>query len=358
MLKAIREGQATAKLPRKPKINPSLVTQKKSLSESNDYGKVHYPVHGIDYMTRRDSSLSRSRTSSTGSSDSGNVFRSRSQSSSDQYEPLVSPRAVKEFERLHSEMTYAEPGSGSMKDKVKQLKEQIQDAIEQEKDAKEGKELAAQRYKKSKILAKELKWRMQDVEDKLQRVETKLENTRGRLHERSRIVQESLGNKKRAENVTKETIREKENIEYEITEVNAARDSALSRLREVSRRLAIKQAAVQNAQDHFNAMSARSKMLSDMKEMYKLRINNIHSRSSQLSMKNEKQVHRIHILEDSIADCTERFKRAEKMILPLKIYINQLQDALTEEKSNTRRLSYELAAYQQRLRAARHYTDF
>lgn len=270
----------------------------------------------------------------------------------------MSPKAVKEFERIHAEMTYAEPGSGSMKDKVKQLKEQIQGAFQQEKDAKEAKELAAQRFKKNKILAKELKWRIQDAEDKLQRLETKVENTRGRLHERSRIVQESIGNKKRAENVTKENIREKENITYEITEVNAARDSALKRLREVSRRLAVKQGAVQNAEDHFNAMNARSKMLSDMKEMYKLRINNIHSKSSQVAMKNEKQVHRIHIVEDSIAECTERFRRAEKMMLPLKIYINQLQDAVMEEKSNTRRLSYELAAYQQRLRAARHYTDF
>jgi chromosome segregation ATPase len=354
MLKAIRGGQPTTKLPRKPKINPSLVTRKKSFSDANDYGKVHFPVHGIDYMTRRDST--HSRTSST-SSDSGNVFRSRSESSNDQWEQLVSPKAVREFEQLHAEMTYVEPGGGSMKDKVKQLKEEVHKAVQEEKDAKQAKDLAAQQYKKNKIHAKELKWRIRDGEDKLQRLETKLENTRGRLHERGRIVEESLGNKRRAENVTKENIRDKKNIEYEIIEMKAARDSALTRLREVSRRLAVKQAAIQNADDHAHAMTARAKVLSDMKEMYKLRINNIHSRSSQSSMKNEKQIHRLHILEDSIGECKERFRRAEKMMLPLKIYINQLQDAAAEEKTNTRRLSYELAAYQQRLRGARQYSD-
>ncbi|KAK3748839.1 hypothetical protein QZH41_006625 [Actinostola sp. cb2023] len=356
MLKAIREGQPTAKIPKQPQVNPSLSVKKRSLSADQDYGKVHFPVHGIDYMTRKEST-SQSRSSSL-SSDSAGMFRIGSRSESfTEIEPLISPKTVQQFERLHHEMTYVEPGSGSMKDKVIELKEELREAVEQERVAKESRVLAIQRYKKNRGQANELKFRVQDAEDKLQRLEIKLQETRGRLYERNRIVEESLGDQRRAENVTRQAVCVKQNFEYEITEAHAARDSAMIRLRDVSRRLTVKQAAIQNAEDHRHAMLARVKMLTDMKEMYNLRVNNIHFKSGNLATKNEKYAHRVHILQDSVAACTERFKRAEKMLLPLKMYANQLQDAVAVERANTMRLSYDLAASHQRLRGAQMYSD-
>lgn len=351
MLKAIRQGQPTAKVPKQPKVNPSLAVKKRSHSDY-DYGKVHYPVHGIDYMTRREESHSRSSSVSSGD----NTIRDGSRSSFD-HEPLVSPNTIQQFERLHHEMTYTEPGSGSMRDKVIELKKELHKAEEDEKVFKESRILANQRYKKDKMQASELKTKIQNGEDKLQRLEIKLQQARGKLYERQRLVEESLGNKRRAENVTRQTVREKEMFEYEITEANAARDSALTRLRDLARQLTLKQAAIHNAQDHAHAMNARAKMLTDMKEMYRLRINNIHSKSTDLNIKNEKFAQRIYQLQESIASYTERFKRAEKMLLPLKMYANQLEDAIGKEKANTTRISYDLVACQARLRGTQMYSD-
>lgn len=358
MLRAIREGQPTSKIPKQYKVNPSLlVKNKKKRSQSdNDYGKVHFPVHGIDYMTRKEST-SHSRSSSLSSDSTGNARNgSRSQSFTD-HEPLISPDTVQQFESLHHEMTYTEPGSGSMRDKVIELKQELRKAEEQEMMNKQSRMNANERYKKNKIKAHELKMKIQDGEDMLQRLEIKVQTTRGRLYERQRIVEESLGNKHRAENVTKQTVREKGIYEYEISEANAARDSALTRLRELSRRLTIKQTSIQNAQDHTHAMNARAKMLQDMRQTYHQRLRNIQAKSANRSIKNQKYAHRIELLHESIAAYTERFKRAEKMLLPLKMYVNQLEDAIGKEKSSTTRLSYELAAYQQRLRGAQMYSD-
>lgn len=292
------------------------------------------------------------------SSDSTSVTRngSRSQSFADP-EPLISPNAVKQFERLHHEMTYVEPGSGSMRDKVIELKKELRQVEEQEKFCRESRIQANERYKQNKIKANELKIKIQDGEDRLQKLEFKIQQARGKLYERQRIVEESLGNKRRAENVTMQVVRDKQMFEHETTKANAVRDTALTRLREMSRRLTIKQAAIQNAYDHASAMNARAKMLTDMKEMYRLRLNNIRAKSANSSSKNQKYAYRIERLQESITSYTERFKQAEKMLLPLKMYANQLEDAIQKEKGNTTRLSYELAAYQQRLRGAQMYSD-
>lgn len=355
MLRAIRKGQPTAKIPKQPKVNPSLSVKKRSQSDV-DYGKVHYPIHGIDYMSRKEST-GHSRTSSV-SSDSTGVIRngSRTQSFTD-HELLISPTAVNQFERLHHEMTYVEPGSGSMRDRVKELKQELRQAEEQEKFYRESRIQANERYKQNKIKANELKMKIQDGEDRLQKLEFKIQQSRGRLYEKQRTVEESLGNTRRAENVTNEVVRDKQMYEHKIAKANAVRDRALTGLRELSRRLTIKQAAIQNAQDHATTMNARAKMLTDMKEMYRLRLHNIRAKSSNSSSKNQKYAYRIERLQESIAAYRERFKQAEKMLLPLKMYANQLEDAIRKERGNATRLSYDLAAYKQRLRGAQMYSD-
>lgn len=342
MLKAIREGQPTAKIAQKPPpVNPSLSVKKRTGSET-DYGKAHYPVRGIDYMTRRQESHSRS--SSLSSEDRAS-------------EPAVSPTAIKQFEQLHHEMTYTEPGAGSMRDKVIEYKRALREAQEIEKTAKEAKTQANHRYRNSYMTSKELRTIILEKEERLQKVESKLQIARGKLYERQRLVEESLGDKRRAENLTLQTIKEKETMHHEIIEAKNAREMSVKKLREVSRKLTIKQTAVQNAQDHEQALKARAKTLNDMKEMYRLRINSIHNKRANLSMKNEQSVQRIYLLQQSLSAYSERIKQAEKMLLPLKMYANQLEDAIRKTRSNKNRVSYDLATYQQRLRGAQMYSD-
>lgn len=249
---------------------------------------------------------------------------------------------------------HGEPGVGSIRDKVVALKEALQEATERYARAKEEKPAAVKRFQEAKMFLSKLERKRLIAEDKLAKLEEKIDYQERRLESKCRAMAENWQVKNKIEQQKSEDLRNMRNIEYEITEVKAAREASMKRAHEASRRVVIVQSAAQNAEDRLRELNARRRTLKDMLDMYHRRIKDLRNLSREKNAKVENKSLRKNLLEDHIADNNERFKRAERRLLPLKIYINQLHDSLEDARNETKHAQYLLANCKQRLRGQKY----
>ena len=244
--------------------------------------------------------------------------------------------------------TYGEPGVGSIKDKVVSLKEELRDANDRQLAAKEAKPLAVKRFQEAKMLLSKLERKRFIAEDKVAKLEEKIHYQEERLETKCRAVTENWQANHKIEQKKSEDVRNMRNIEYEITELKAAREASMKRLHEASRRMVIVQSALQDAQDRSRQLHAQKCTLQDMLEMYQKRIKDLRSLSREKHAHVENKLIRKNLMEDHIDDYNARFKSAERRLLPLKIYISQLHDSLDDARNETKHARYLLANFQQR----------
>lgn len=253
--------------------------------------------------------------------------------------------------------TRAEPGVGSIREKVVSLKEALHSATEREAKAKEAIPPAVKRFKEAKILLAKLERKRFIAEDKVTKLEDRVQNQQRRLDSKYRSLNESWQVNHKIERQKSDDLRNIRNIEYELTEVKAAREASMQRVREASHRAVVIQSALQNAEDRKRELYSRKRTLQDMLEMYRKRMKDLGSTCQEKGATVENKFLQINLMEDYIADSNERFGRAERRLLPLKIYINQLHDAIDQARNETRHASYLLANCQQRLKG-RKYTYY
>lgn len=245
---------------------------------------------------------------------------------------------------------HGEPGMGSLKDRVVALKEALRVATERQAKAKEGIPAARKRFQEAKILLSKMERKRFIAEDKVEKLEEKIHHQEGRLQNKYRTMSENWHVNHQFKQKKSEELRNWKNIEYEITELKAAREASMERVREASRRLVIVQSAIQNADDRCRELNARSRTLQDMLEMYNKRIRDLRSKSLEKSVVTKKKATRKDMLQDYISERKERFKRAERRLLPLKIYINQLHDSIEDGHKELRHAQLLLANCKQRIR--------
>ena len=151
-----------------------------------------------------------------------------------------------------------------------------------------------------------------------------------------------------------EDLRNIRNIEYELTEVKAAREASVKRVHDATRRAVLVQSALQKAEDRRRDVVSRMRSLQEMLERYHKRIKELRSKSRGKSTQVEEKFLRMNLMEDYIIDRKDRFARAERKLLPLKIYINQLHNSLEQVRNEKRNAEYILANVQQRLKGQKY----
>ena len=323
MLRAIRESSTKGNLSeqvaksKQRQLNTAL-TLKKDPQENPTKGTSHTsPEYGVFFPQQN------------GPSDNSNNWPSSSGISNITSVGFIKP--------------HSEPGVGSLREKVVALKE----AIRQEKDrrvkARQGVPLAINRFRDAKVLLSKLERKRVIAEDKLEKLEERICYQKSRLDAKHREMSEMWTSKRRMERKETDELRNIKNIEYEITEMKAAKESSIRRVQGAVHKAGILQSAVQNTEDRCRELVARKRTLQDMIEMYNRRTKDLRTIARERTIRTEKKFLKINLLEDSIGDCAERFKQAEKRLLPLKIYINQLQEALDQTRNETRNARYYLA---------------
>lgn len=253
--------------------------------------------------------------------------------------------------------TRAEPGMGSIPDKVVAMKDALREANERQAAAKQARPEAIKRYQEAKMAIAKLDRKRFSLEDKVEKVEEKIRRQEERLLVKRRMANENWQFNFRIEEKTSEDCRNVKNIEHEMTEVKAATEAYMKRVNEMSGRVFVVQSALQDAQDRYRELSARKHALEDMLEMYNKRMKDVVSFSREKTANIENKAMRKSLLEDHIADRIDRFKRAERRLLPLKIYIGQLHDSLEDTRKEIRHARYLLANVKQRL-GGRKYTHY
>lgn len=252
---------------------------------------------------------------------------------------------------------HGEPGMGTIRGKAVEMKNALREANERETAAKQARPEAIKRYQEAKMATTKLEHKRFSLEDKLEKVEEKIRRQEERLFMKRRMAKETWQLNFRIEEKTSEDCRNVKNIEYEMTEVKAAIEAYMKRVNEMSGRVFVVQAALQDAQDRYRELSARKHTLEDMLEMYNKRMKDVANFSRQKTANIENKAMRKTLLEDHIADRIGRFQRAERRLLPLKIYIGQLHDSLEDTRKETRHARYLLANVKQRL-SGRKYTHY
>ena len=341
MLKAIRQASIKSKNPsegvgkaKNKRLNNAL-TLKKEPEENQakwmngSQSSYPPPVYGVSYSQR-----------SSISDDNNNWPASSGVCNATSLGALDYPRA--------------EPGVGSIREKVVALKEALREATERHVKAKEGVPPAVQRFKEAKTLIAKLERKRFIAEDKVEKLEERIQYQQGRLDSNYRSLNENWQVNHKIERQKSEDLRNIRNIEYELTEVKAAREASLLRVHQASRRAVVIQSALQNAEDRKRELYSRKRTLQDMLEMYHKRIKDLRSTCREKGADVESKFLRMNLMEDYIADSNERFGRAERRLLPLKIYINQLHDAIDQARNETRHAGYLLANCQQRLKGQKY----
>ena len=337
MLKAIRQSSTKSKnsaeavaKSKTQRLNNALTLKKESQESHSEWlpNNMHSsyvsPVFGVYYPQR------------PGEHDKNNNWPQSS--------------AVSNITGIEALEPHGEPGTGSIRDKVVALKEALREATERETSAKQAIPAAVKRFQEAKTRLSKLERKRFIAEDKIEKLEDKVHNQEGRLEEKCRVMSENWQVNHKIEQQKSQDLRNMKNIEYEITELKAAREASMKRVHEASRRMVIVQSALQNTEDRYRELTARRRTLQDMLGMYHKRIKDVRSMSREKSAAAENKVLRKDLLEFHIADRNERFKRAERRLLPLKIYINQLHDALEDGRNELRHAQYLLANCKQRLR--------
>ena len=344
MLKAIREGSMNSKNPtevtakaKNKRFNSALTLKKEPEENHAEWMNGHqsnYPSsgYGISYLQKRTSFESKNNfPASSGVSNAARVGT--------------------------SDNTRVEPGVGSIREKVVSLKEAVRSATEREAKAREGIPPAVKRFKEAKILLAKLERKRFIAEDKVAKLEDRIQDQQRRLDSKYRSLNENWQVNHKIERQKSDDLRNIRNIEYELTEVKAAREASMLRAREASRRAVVIQSALQNAEDRKRELYSRKRTLQDMLEMYRKRMKDLKNTYQEKGATVENKFLQMNLMEDYIADSNERFGRAERRLLPLKIYINQLHDSIDQARNETRHASYLLANCQQRLKG-RKYTYY
>ena len=330
MLKAIRESsmkgknadEAAAKTKTRP-LNNALTLKKEAQGNhpnlpNNVHSSYMTPLYGVNYPQRAvENDINSNWAQASSISNITNIGAALEQ--------------------------HGEPGMGSLKDKVVALKEALRVATERQAKAKEGIPAARKRFQEAKILLSKMERKRFIAEDKVEKLEEKIHHQEGRLQNKYRTMSENWHVNHQFKQKKSEELRNWKNIEYEITELKAAREASMERVREASRRLVIVQSAIQNADDRCRELNARSRTLQDMLEMYNKRIRDLRSKSLEKSVVTKKKATRKDMLQDYISERKERFKRAERRLLPLKIYINQLHDSIEDGHKELRHAQLLLA---------------
>lgn len=333
MLKAIRKAslksknpaEAAAK-PRTHRLNSALTLKKEPQDNHANWANNVHSSYGGPVYTQGSSDL-----------DKNNNWPQSSGISN-----ISSVKALPE--------THGEPGVGSIKDKVVSLKEALREANDRQSAAKEAIPPAVKRFQEAKMLLSKLERKRFIAEDKVTKLEEKIRYQEGRFESKCRAMTENWQVNHKIEQKKSEDVRNMKNIEYEITEMKAAREASMKRVHEASRRMVIVQSTLQNAQDRSRELNAQRRTLQDMLEMYQKRTKDLRSLSREKNAHVENKSLRKSLLEDHIADYNARFKTAERRLLPLKIYISQLHDSLEDARNETQHARYLLANFQQRLK--------
>lgn len=297
---------------------------------NTSYSTYPTPVYGLGYP-RRSSSSSETNNNWPASSGISNVTN------------------VKLLEHPSSE-----PGVGSIRDKVISLKAALREATERQTKAKEGVPPAIKRFQEAKKLLAKLERKRLIAEDKVAKLEQRIRYQEGRLDSKFRAMSENWQVNHKIEQKKSEDLRNIRNIEYELTEVKAAKEVSVRRVQEAARRAVVVQSALQNVQDRTRELNSRKRTLRDMLEMYHKRIRDVKNKSREKASNVEDKFLRMNLMEDYIADSNDRFRRAERRLLPLKIYINQLHDSIEQTRNETRHSDYLLANCQQRLKGQKY----
>lgn len=288
----------------------------------------------------------------------GISYPRRSSSSSDTNNNWPASSGISNVTSLRSlEHPSVEPGVGSIRDKVIALKDALRQATERQAVAKQGIPLAVKRFKEAKTLLAKLERKRFIAEDKVVKLEERIRYQEGRLDSKYRAMNENWHENHKIEQKKSEDLRNIRNIEYELTEVKAAKEASMRRVQEAARRAVVTQSALQNAEDRRRELVSRRRTLQEMLEMYHKRIRELKNKSREKSAHIEDKFLKMNLMEDYIAESNDRFKRAERRLLPLKIYINQLHDSLEQARNETRHAGYLLANCQQRLKG-RKYTYY
>lgn len=341
VLKAIRESSVKSKNPseaavksKNQRLNNAL-TLKKEPQENQPkranslHSTYPTPVYGVSYPKRS----SVSETNNNWSASSG----------------ISNATSIEALEHPHTE-----PGLGSIRDKVVALKEALQEATDRQTKAKQGIPPAVQRFQDAKTLLAKMERKRFIAEDKVVKIEERIRYQEGRLDNKCRAMSENWQMNHKIERKKSEDVRNIRNIEYELTEVKAAREVSVRRLHDASRRAVVVQSALQNAEDRKRELNSRRRTLQDMLEMYHKRIKELRGLTREKSAHVEDKFLRMNLMEDYIAESNDRFRRAERRLLPLKIYINQLHDSLDQARNETRHAEYLLANCQQRLKGQKY----
>lgn len=333
MLKAIRESSLNAKIPEKAK---EAVVKPKARSVNSALTLKKEPQDNREDWTNN---VHSSSVSPVHDHDTNNWSRSSSISS------ITNAKALE---------THGEPGMGSIRDKVVALKEALRDANERQTAAMQAIPAAVKRFKEAKMLLSKLERKRFIAEDKVAKLEDKIHHQEGRLGNKCRTMTENWQVNHKIEQKKSEDLRNVMNIEYEITEVKAAREASMRRVHEVSHRVVVVQSALQGAQDRHRDFTSRIRTLQHMLEMYQKRIRDLRNISREKNAHVENKSHRKSLLEDHLANCKDRFVRAERRLLPLKIYISQLHDSIEDARNETKHARYVLANFQQRLKGRKY----
>ena len=279
----------------------------------------------------------------------------RSSSSSDIQSNWPASSGISNVTSLGSlEVSTSEPGMGSIRDKVVALKEALREATERQSKAKEGIPAANKRFQDAKKLLAKLERKRFIAEDKVVKLEERIRYQEGRLNSKYRAMSENWQVNHKIEQKKSEDLRNIRNIEYELTEVKAAREASVKRVHDATRRAVLVQSSLQKADDRKRELVTRKRSLQEMLEMYHKRIRELKSKAREKSAQVESKFLRMNLIEDYIADRKDRFARAERRLLPLKIYINQLHDSLDQVRNETRHAEYILANFQQRLKGQKY----
>lgn len=344
MLKAIREASIKSKKPAdaavksksQRRVNKALTLEKEPQEShsrwerNNSYSTYPTPVYGVTYP-RRNSSSSDINSNWPASSGTSNVTSLGS-----------------------LEVPTSEPGMGSIRDKVIVLKEALREATERQRKAKEDVPAANQRFRDAKTQLAKLERKRFIAEDKVMKLEERIQYQEGRLHSKHRATSENWQMNHKIEQKKSEDLRNIRNIEYELTEVKAAREASVKRVHDATRRAVLVQSALQKAEDRRRDVVSRMRSLQEMLERYHKRIKELRSKSRGKSTQVEEKFLRMNLMEDYITDRKDRFARAERKLLPLKIYINQLHNSLEQVRNEKRNAEYILANVQQRLKGQKY----
>lgn len=345
MLKAIRQASVKSKNPAEAAVKSKNQRLNNALTLKKDPQEDHAkwansssstyptPVYGINYPRR-----------SSSSSDTNNNWPASS--------GVINVTSLGSLEHASTE-----PGVGSIRDKVIALKEALRQATERQTVAKQGIPPAVKRFQEAKKLLAKLERKRFIAEDKVVKLEERIRYQEGRLDSKYRAMSENWQVNHKIAQQKNEDVRNIRNIEYELTEVKAAKEASMKRVQEAARRAVVVQSALQNAEDRRRELSSRRRTLQDMLEMYHRRIKELRNKSREKSAHVEDKFLRMNLMEDYIADSNDRFRRAERRLLPLKIYINQLHDSLEQTRNETRHAGYLLANFQQR-RKGQKYTYY